>query len=166
MNVKKKLANWLRKHADRLDWDGAPKCTSWYFTQEDGWGTVFNQDRLGCPLYYYGQEDYALAHTDAGRRPAPSDTAWVTLGTRTPGGVHVLGSAEVVSTTTTRRMIDYEEVGVPVRSSRHKQPKLQAAKVPHWRITLTCELDSFVSLPGRTYRDAVETMFGRSGVKG
>jgi hypothetical protein len=164
--VKRRLAAWLRRHADRIDPDGAPRRTSWYFTQEDGWGTVFNQDGRGCPLYYYGLADYALAHTGAVQPPGPADTKWVTFGSGVPGMVHVLGSAEVASVTTTRRMVGYDEVPVPARTARHRQPKPATAKVPRWRVTLTVELDSFISLPGRTYEDAIRSMFGRAGTTG
>jgi hypothetical protein len=57
---------WLRRLADRIDHAGAPKAISWSFTYEEGQGIVFRQDRLGCPLWYLGDEDYERAHSEAG----------------------------------------------------------------------------------------------------
>jgi hypothetical protein len=153
-----RLASWLRKYADRLDYDGAPKRTSWSFTHEDGWGTVFNQDGYGCPLWYMG-DDYELAHeVSHPELGGPCDVKWVTIGTQTTEGVHVLGSAEVTSAVTTRRINGYDEASVP--GARRK------ARVPRWRIALRCEMDSFVTLPGDTYQEAVIAMFGKPGIRG
>jgi hypothetical protein len=157
--VKRRLAAWFRKWADRLDNEGAPKRTSWSFTFEEGWGAVFNQAGRGCPLYYFGQDDYERAHAEQLAESKPDDIEWITVGTRTPdGGVHVFGSARVVSGETTRRMHGYLEGKVPGA----RRP----ARVPLWRVTLKCEVDNFVSLPGDSYQRAVERMFGRHGIDG
>lgn len=155
--MKQRLADWLRKKADRLDPDGAPRRTSWSFTHEDGWGTVFNQEGRGCPLWYYGKDDYTRSHDDASLAE-PEKVEWVTIGSRTPDGVHVLGSAEVTKAMTTRRSIGYDVIKIPGVA--------RAARVPRWRITLMCEMDSFVTLPGATYPEAVEGMFRRNGIRG
>ena len=156
--MKKAVADWLRKWADRLDLAGAPKRTGWSFTFEEGWGTVFNQDGRGCPLWYYGNEDFQLAHDAAAPSADPCcEIKWVAVGSLTPDGVSVLGSAEVTSASFTRRMNGYDEVDVGQR---------RPAKVPRWRVTLRCDMDSWVSLPGKTFREAVEGMFGRSGIRG
>lgn len=163
-SVKRALADWLRRKADRLDFEGAPKMTSWCFTFEPGFGLVFNQDGRGCPLWFMGDREYDKAHGRGPEYGEPHEIEWVTIGMRTEDGVHVLGSATVRKGTTTRRMESHTEVGVvvPTRSG----PTMQTAKIPNWVITLNCELTSFVSLPGRTYPDAVSKMFGRDGIRG
>lgn len=165
--MKKQLAAWFRKHADRLDPDGAPRRTGWSFTFEENWGIVFNEQDRGCPLYYLGRQDYELAHSQAGAFPPPQDVEWVTIGMRTPdGGVHVLGSAEVKNGTTSRRAETHTNIDIPVPTTRIGPANLRTARVPNWIITLTCEMHSFVTLPGKTYPEAVQAMFGRSGIRG
>jgi hypothetical protein len=156
--VKRWLAGRLRTWADRLDWAGAPKPTGWSFTVEGRFGTVFNQDGRGCPLWSYDEDYLLLRAPESGQPEACEDIEWVTIGMRTPDGVHVLGSAEVPRAETTRRMYGYDEVRVP--GAR------RTAKVPRWHITLRCELASFVSLPGNSYPEALQSMFGRAGIKG
>ncbi len=65
MTLRKVLADFLRKWADRIDYRGAPKAMGCYFTFELGKGLVFNQDRSGCRLWYYGEEDYLKAHSES-----------------------------------------------------------------------------------------------------
>jgi hypothetical protein len=65
----RRIAYFLRKLADRIDYHGAPKAMGWSFTFEKGIGIVFRQGRQGCPIWYYGEEDYIRAHTE-------SDTDW------------------------------------------------------------------------------------------
>ena len=70
MSMRTTLAHWLRLWADLIDWQGAPKQTHLSFTFESGRGVVVNEDSRGCPLWYYGDHDYELAHT-AALQPAP-----------------------------------------------------------------------------------------------
>lgn len=62
----KRLAYFLRYWADRIDRHGAPKRTHLSFTFEHGRGLVVRGDQRGCPIWYYGDEDYQRAHTEAG----------------------------------------------------------------------------------------------------
>lgn len=55
----------LRFLADRVDPDGAPRMTNLRFTIEHRRGLVVREDGKGCPLWYYGMEDYARAHSEA-----------------------------------------------------------------------------------------------------
>lgn len=64
--IKRWIAMRLRFLADRIDWAGAPKRTQWSFTYEPGKGAMFHNDGLGCPLWYYGNEDYERAHNEGG----------------------------------------------------------------------------------------------------
>jgi hypothetical protein len=63
------LAEWLRRFADRIDYDGAPKCTEMTFTFESGVGIVVHKGdspRPGCKLWTIGGEaEYEKAHTEA-----------------------------------------------------------------------------------------------------
>ena len=70
------IAYQLRKYADRIDHHGAPKAMSVSFTFEERVGIVFRDDGRGCPLCYYGDQDYERAHDEAGPVPATS-TAWL-----------------------------------------------------------------------------------------
>lgn len=65
--MKRWIAYKLRIWADRLDWEGAPKRTDSSFTYERGKGVVFNFDRRGCPLWYYGNQDHERAYNEAER---------------------------------------------------------------------------------------------------
>ena len=60
-----RLAHWLRTWADRIDDRGAPKHTGFSFTFEAGEGIRWRDDGKGCPIYYYGAEDYKRAHSEA-----------------------------------------------------------------------------------------------------
>lgn len=64
----RRTAALLRRVADRIDHEGAPKLTRWSFTFERGRGLVFREDKRGCPVAYLGDKDYGRAH-------AESDTA-------------------------------------------------------------------------------------------
>lgn len=59
------LARYLRRWADRIDYEGAPKLMGWYFTFETGEGIRFRQDKRGCRLAYLGDAEYDKAHTQA-----------------------------------------------------------------------------------------------------
>jgi hypothetical protein len=56
----------MRKWADRMDYDGAPKrMTGCSFTFEPFEGIRFRDDRRGCPLWYLGDSDYGRAFSEA-----------------------------------------------------------------------------------------------------
>lgn len=66
------LGERLRRLADRIDDDGAPRYMGYSFTFERGVGIVFRQDgtvrmedHKGCPLMYRNRADYELAHERA-----------------------------------------------------------------------------------------------------
>jgi len=63
----KKLAHWMRRAADRIDREGAPKVTHCSFTFERGRGIVFHEDGRGCRIAYLGDDEYRRAH-----HPEPS----------------------------------------------------------------------------------------------
>jgi len=60
-----RIADWLRRIADRLDPDGAFRCTGMSFTFEDHRGLVTNWQGRGCPLWYRNKADYERAHAEA-----------------------------------------------------------------------------------------------------
>lgn len=64
--MRERLAQWLRKTADRLHHPSAPKLMGWSFTFERGVGIVFNDQGRGCRLAYFGDDEYARAHDEAG----------------------------------------------------------------------------------------------------
>jgi hypothetical protein len=80
--VKRRLARWLRRTADRIDHAGAPKALDTAsFTFEPGRGMVFHtvwqyypNGLPGCPLWFYGDEDYQRAHAEVVDRSAWIDT--------------------------------------------------------------------------------------------
>ena len=59
------LAGLLRRIADRIDRHGAPKGTHLSFTFERGTGVVVRKDGRGCPLWYYGDDDYERAYDES-----------------------------------------------------------------------------------------------------
>ena len=79
MISRQRSGEWLRRLADRIDHDGAPKVTNWTFTFELGNGLVFRQDGRGCPVAYLGDDEFEKAHSGA-VYPAPRswDWAWLT----------------------------------------------------------------------------------------
>ena len=81
--LRARIARRLRCWADRIDNPGAPKAMSVRFTFEDRVGIVFRDDGRGCPLWYYGDEDYERAHDEAGPVLGANSTAW--LPQRRPG---------------------------------------------------------------------------------
>lgn len=72
-----RIADLLRKYADRLDHAGAPKAMYVRFTFEDHVGIVFRDDGRGCRLWYFGDQDYERAHTEAGPVLGANSTAWL-----------------------------------------------------------------------------------------
>lgn len=130
--------------------------SSWSYILDGEWGPVFNQTGDGTPVYFRNQDQGRVQRTE---HTIPNgDIEWVTVGTRSASGVHVLGSARVVNGSTSRRMHGYDEGKMPGTT--------RLARIPRWRVTLHCEMDSFIGLPGPTYQEALERMFGRAGVRG
>ena len=72
-----RIADVLRKYADRIDHAGAPKATHVRFTYEDRVGMVFRDDGRGCRLWYLGDADHERAHTEAGPVTGAMSTAWL-----------------------------------------------------------------------------------------
>ncbi len=165
------LASLFRKWAYRLDYAGAPKCTPWSFTIEDGVGIVFNTDRKGCPVWFYGDLSYQRAYDEARWGKVHLEKPeWLTIGYRTAGGmdgeeVLVLGSADLAVSSLTRKMEGYDEFApFSVRVPDFARPRM--AKVPRWSITLNCKMQTFVQVTGKDYQDGVTKMFGRAGRSG
>ncbi len=70
--MRKWLAELMRKYADRMDPNGAPRAMSQMsFTFEKYKGIVVREDGKGCPLWYLGQANYERAFDEA-------DTEWKT----------------------------------------------------------------------------------------
>lgn len=64
--VRGSLGSLLRRIADRIDDDHAPRYLSSYsFTFERHKGLVLRDDGRGCPLMYLDNNDYARAHAEA-----------------------------------------------------------------------------------------------------
>lgn len=78
----KRLACWLRRLADRIDYDGAPKIMSYSFTFEHKQGIRFRDDGRGCPLAYLGSADYDRAHEEADSPGVRVDWAALARGDR------------------------------------------------------------------------------------
>lgn len=61
-----RLGALLRRYADRIDHEHAPRYASPYsFTFERKRGIVLRDDGRGCPLAYLDGGDYERAHTEA-----------------------------------------------------------------------------------------------------
>lgn len=58
-------AGLLRRIADRIAPETAPRYMSYSFTFENREGIRFRDDGRGCPLWYLGEADYARAHAEA-----------------------------------------------------------------------------------------------------
>jgi hypothetical protein len=81
------LARALRRFADRIDRDGAPKAIGLSFTFEPGRGVVVHGQagihrigQPGCPLYYLNDQDYLRAHAEQVDQHAwidPSTGQWM-----------------------------------------------------------------------------------------
>lgn len=79
------VATRLRFLADRIDRHGAPKrMSSLSFTFELGEGIRVRDDHRGCPLWYFGDDDYNRAHNEADRRAPRID--WRTMTFEEPQG--------------------------------------------------------------------------------
>ena len=59
------VAYQMRRWADRIDLEGAPKRLGYSFTFERGVGIKFRDDHRGCPLWRYGDDGYDRAWTEA-----------------------------------------------------------------------------------------------------
>lgn len=61
-----RLGAFLRRYADRIDHENAPRYASPYsFTFERKRGIVLRSDGRGCPLAYLDPDDYDRAHAEA-----------------------------------------------------------------------------------------------------
>lgn len=63
--MRRRIAEALRRYADRLHHPSAPKLIGWSFTFERGVGIVFNDRGRGCRLAYLGDDEYERAHSEA-----------------------------------------------------------------------------------------------------
>lgn len=63
--MKRRIAQWMRRTADRIDRHSAPKVINWSFTFERGEGIRFRHDGKGCGLAYLGDDEYKKAHDEA-----------------------------------------------------------------------------------------------------
>lgn len=149
---------WLRRVADRIDHDGAPRRSSWAFTFERHLGIVFNESEAGCPLWYYAA-DFARAHDEARFTEGLDTPEWVTIGFRGPEGLVVFGSADIPGASLSRHMDGYDKVPLGGISGT-------VARVPRWVITLNCQMRTWVRAPGATYPAAVAALFGKTGGTG
>jgi len=65
----KRLGKFLRRLADQIDHDNAPRAVGWSFRFEEGKGIVWQDDPIGnqppkgCRVWYF-PKDYPLAHND------------------------------------------------------------------------------------------------------
>lgn len=87
MSTKSYLAGFaglLRRWADRLSYETAPRAIGWSFTFEDRVGIRFREDGRGCPLWYLGEDDHERAHEEADTTHVRVD--WQTLKVTRPGG--------------------------------------------------------------------------------
>lgn len=70
--LRSRLGWWLRKWADRIDEDHAPRIMSFSFTFEEREGIRFRDDGRGCQLAYLdGRSNWDRAYDEA-------DTEWLT----------------------------------------------------------------------------------------
>lgn len=79
MTIRARVGKFLRKHADRIDPDGAPRGGGYSFTFELNEGIRFRSDGKGCPLWYLGKADYERAHLEADNRPPRINWGTMTL---------------------------------------------------------------------------------------
>lgn len=61
------FSGFLRRIADRIDREGAPKGTGFSFTFERGEGIRFREDGRGCRVWCLGDEEYERAHSEANK---------------------------------------------------------------------------------------------------
>lgn len=67
--MRSRIGHWMRKWADRIDHEHAPRWMGYSFTIETGKGFVFHEGRKGCRLWYLGHAEHELAHTQADSAP-------------------------------------------------------------------------------------------------
>ncbi|MGW6698840.1 hypothetical protein [Nocardia sp. NPDC055049] len=64
--MRNRIGATMRRWADRIDPDGAPRSIGWSFTFETGKGLVWRETRnQGCPVWVLGMRDYDRAHDEA-----------------------------------------------------------------------------------------------------
>ncbi|WP_280393068.1 hypothetical protein [Nocardia wallacei] len=63
--MRSRLGHWLRKYADRIDYEHAPRHMGYSFTFETGEGIRFRDDGRGCGLWYLGDAEFEKAHAEA-----------------------------------------------------------------------------------------------------
>lgn len=63
--MRSRIGKFLRRVADRIDYQGAPRGTGFSFTIETGEGLRVREDGKGCGLWYLGNAEYDRAHTEA-----------------------------------------------------------------------------------------------------
>lgn len=80
---RRRIAQWLRKHADRIDPTSGPRRTAYTFTIEHREGLRIRTDGRGCPLWFM-EQDHDRAHTEADTRHVRVD--WVNGTVDYPGG--------------------------------------------------------------------------------
>lgn len=68
MTTRTWIGHQLRRIADHIDPTRAPRFTGLCMTFESGHGVDVHQEGRGCPLWYLGDGDYELAHTEARTR--------------------------------------------------------------------------------------------------
>ncbi|GAA0719433.1 hypothetical protein Drose_05755 [Dactylosporangium roseum] len=78
------FAGLLRRWADRISPETAPRGPVASFTFEHEEGIRFRDDGRGCPLWYLGDADYERAHTEANTRHVRVD--WRSMTVTHPGG--------------------------------------------------------------------------------
>jgi len=147
-----------------MDWEGAPKRTSWSFTFEENLGVVFSQEGKGCPVWYYGNADFQRAYE---ARNDWGNADFITLGFSDPklGDVMVLGSADISGSTLSRRMEGHDEYA-PFSNKIPAFARPRIAKVPRWSITVNARMMTFVQLRGKDYPTALKAMFDKGGRSG
>ncbi len=75
MTAKQCLARRLRRFADRIDGEHAPRPVPLSFTIEPRLGITVHDvhPRPGCPLYYISDDDWNRAHTETRDRRSQID---------------------------------------------------------------------------------------------
>jgi hypothetical protein len=63
--IRTALGWWLRRLADRIDDEHAPRHPGLSFTFEGADGLKVRRDGRGCTLWFLGKADYELAHSEA-----------------------------------------------------------------------------------------------------
>lgn len=80
------FAGALRRWADRISPETAPRAVGASFTFEHERGIVFREDGKGCPLWYLGDDDYERAHAEADTGHVVVDWASMRVRVHVPAG--------------------------------------------------------------------------------